>query len=42
MCVLGYPMGQKRFKLYDLKNEKMYTNRNVTIVDIKFLFGDKY
>lgn len=42
-CVfLGYPMGQKGYKLYDLKNEKIYTSHNVTFIENQFPFGDKY
>lgn len=37
-CVfLGYLMGQKGCKVYDLKNEKIVVSRNVTFVEMFFL-----
>ncbi|KAI3723909.1 hypothetical protein L2E82_35671 [Cichorium intybus] len=42
-CVfLGYPMGQKGYKLYDVKNQKTYITRNVTFVGNIFPFGEDY
>ena len=39
---IGYPEGQKGYKLYDLKSHRTYTSRNVTFVEHKFPFGDHY
>lgn len=42
-CVfLGYPMGQKGYKFFNLKEEKFYVSRNATFVENIFPFGKDY
>lgn len=37
---LGYQMGKKDYKFYDIKGEKIYSSRNVTFIDHIFPFGN--
>lgn len=39
---LGYPIGQQGYKLYNLKDQRIHITRNVTFVESKFPFGEKY
>ncbi|XP_071699283.1 uncharacterized protein [Rutidosis leptorrhynchoides] len=42
-CVfIGYPMGQKGYKLYDLKSEKIHVSGNVTFIEDCFPFDPNY
>lgn len=42
-CVfLGYPMGKKGYKFFDLKEEKIYISRNATFVEDVFPFKRNY
>lgn len=39
LCVLGLTNGQNVYKLYNVKSEKNYIHRNMTLVEDVFLFG---
>lgn len=42
-CIfIGYPMGQKGYKVYDLQNQNIYTTRDVTFLEEIFPFANGF
>ncbi|XP_052619825.1 uncharacterized protein LOC128126128 [Lactuca sativa] len=42
-CIfIGYPMGQKGYKLYDLKDQRIHVTLSVTFTESKSPFGENY